>query len=303
MIIRFTIALLFCSFCVVAQEQSLKLKNIKNKTLDVAYATRSQAQKLDIYLPETGTGPFPVIIHIHGGAFWGGDKADAQIDAPIEGLKHGYAVVSINYRLSREAIFPAQIQDVKAAIRFIRANGKKYNLKTDKIGVWGDSAGGHLVAMAGTTSDVKDFDDASLGNADQSSAVQAVVNWFGPIQFDQMDAQFKLSKKGKTGHDDVGSPESVLVGKKVTDAPELVKRASPATYLSKTDPPMLIQHGTEDPIVPIEQSMNFYKKCLDVMGDDKCRFLPLQGAGHGTPEFEEAKNLETVFAFLDKYLR
>ena len=100
--------------------------------------TKSGAQKLDIYLPEVGDGPFPVIVQIHGGAFRMGDKGDAQVNPSLEGLTHGYAVVSINYRLSGEAIFPAQIQDVKAAIRSLRANAKKYKLNPDKIATWAD---------------------------------------------------------------------------------------------------------------------------------------------------------------------
>jgi len=276
---------------------------IKNKILDVPYAKKSEAQKLDIYLPEVGDGPFPVIVQIHGGAFRMGDKADAQVNASLNGLAHGYAVVSINYRLSGEAIFPAQIQDVKAAIRFLRANAKEYKLNPDKIATWGGSAGGHLAAMAGTTGDVKEFDDASLGNVDQNSKVQCVVDWFGPIEFNQMDPQFKASGKGRTDHDEGNSPESELVGKQITNAPELVKRASPATYISKNDPPFFIQHGTEDPLVPVEQSKNFYSELIKVLGKDKVTLILLEGAGHAGPQFGTAENLDKVFAFLDKYLK
>jgi acetyl esterase/lipase len=278
-------------------------EGIKNKSLDVAYANKSAAQKLDIYLPEVGAGPFPVIVQIHGGAFRMGDKGDLQINASLQGLTHGYAVVSINYRLSPEAIFPAQIQDVKAAIRFLRANAKKYKLNPDKIATWGGSAGGHLAAMAGTTGDVKEFDDASLGNANESSKVQAVVDWFGPIEFNQMDPQFRASGKGKPDHDEVNSPESALVGKQITNAPELVKRASPATYISKNDPPFFIQHGTEDPLVPVEQSKNFYSAVIKVLDKDNVTLVLLEGAGHGGPQFSTVENLDKVFAFLDKYLK
>ncbi|HET6544303.1 MAG TPA: alpha/beta hydrolase [Chryseolinea sp.] len=278
-------------------------EGIKNKILDLAYASKSGAQKLDIYLPELGDGPFPVIVQIHGGAFRMGDKGDSQVNASLEGLTHGYAVVSINYRLSGEAIFPAQIQDVKAAIRFLRANAKKYKLNPDKIATWGGSAGGHLAAMAGTTGDVKEFDDVSLGNDNESSKVQAVVDWFGPIEFNQMDPQFRASGKGKTDHDEANSPESELVGKQITSAPELVKRASPATYISKNDPPFFIQHGTEDPLVPVEQSKNFYSELIKVLDKDKVSMILLEGAGHGGPQFGAAENLDKVFAFLDRYLK
>jgi acetyl esterase/lipase len=278
-------------------------EGIKTKFLDVTYAQKSAAQQLDIYLPNNGNGPFPVIVSIHGGAFKGGDKGDFQVNAALEGLKRGYAVVSINYRLSGEAIFPAQIQDVKAAIRFVRANAKTYKLNPDKIATWGGSAGGHLSAMAGTTGDILDLDDFTLGNADQSSRVQAVVDWFGPIQFDQMDPQFKISGKGKTGHDAADSPESALVGKQITQAADLVKRASPATYISKNDPPFFIEHGTNDPLVPTEQSKNFYADLLKTLDNEHVTLTLLDGAGHGGPQFETPENLEKVFTFLDKYLK
>jgi acetyl esterase/lipase len=290
--------LLLAGFAVQAQKSSEKPNHA-----DVAYATTSPAQTLDIYLPKLGKGPFPVIVQIHGGAFRAGDKADGQVNASLEGLKRGYAIVSINYRLSGEAIFPAQIQDVKAAIRWLRANAKTYTLNPDKMAAWGGSAGGHLAAMAGTTGDVPEFDDARLGNAEVSSRVQAVVDWFGPIQFDQMDPQFMASGKGRADHSAPNSPESALVGKPLAQALDLVKRASPATYISKTDPPFFIQHGTVDPLVPTQQSVNFAAALTNVLGKDKVTFIPLEGAGHGGPQFSAPDNLNKVFAFLDTYLK
>jgi len=151
--------------------------NISRKWLDIAYASKSPAQKLDIYLPDAGDGPFPVILSIHGGAFKGGDKGDNQVVPMLEGVRRGYAVVSINYRLSGEAISPAQINDIKAAVRWIRANAKQYKFNPDKIAAWGGSAGGNLAALLGTSGDVKELEDGSQGNANQSSRVQAVVDW------------------------------------------------------------------------------------------------------------------------------
>jgi acetyl esterase/lipase len=276
---------------------------IKNKWIDIPYATASAAQKLDVYLPEEGSGPFPVIISIHGGAFRMGDKADIQLTPMLEGLKRGYAVVSINYRLSGEAIFPAQIYDVKAAIRWIRANAATYKLNPGKMAAWGGSAGGHLASMAGTTAGVKELEDLKQGNETNSSSIIAVVDWFGPINFNTMDAQFKISGKGKTDHDDANSPESELVGKKITEAQNLVKYANPATYITKDDPPFLIQHGTLDPLVPTEQSIEFAKDLEKILGKEKVTIKLLEGAGHGTPQFNSAENLEIVFKFLDKYLK
>ncbi len=277
--------------------------SIKRKWLNVAYASRSSAQKLDIYLPNTGNGPFPVIVSIHGGAFRAGDKADGQLIPMLAGLARGYAVVSVNYRLSGEAIFPAQIQDVKAAVRFVRANAKTYKLNPDKIAAWGGSAGGHLAAMLGTTGDLTLFDDATLGNTTQSSRVQAVVDWFGPIQFDQMDAQFRASGKGQPEHNAPNSPESDLIGKPIQQAASLVKRASPATYISPNDPPFFIEHGTNDPLVPTEQSKKFYAALVKTLGKDRVTITLLNGAGHGGPQFDTTENMAAVFVFLNKYLK
>ena len=197
------------------------------------------------------------IVSIHGGAFKFGDKADGQLTPMLEGLKRGYAVASLNYRLSGEALFPAQIQDVKAAIRFLKANAATYKINPEKIAVWGGSAGGYLSAMLGTTGDVADLEDKNQGNPTVSSRVNAVVDWFGPINFNTMDAQFKISKKGKTDHDNADSPESLLLGKKITEATDLVQKANPTTYITPDDPPFFIQHGTQDPLVPMEQSTEF----------------------------------------------
>ena len=276
---------------------------IKNKFLNVAYAPTSTAQKLDIYLPDTGSGPFPVIVSIHGGAFKFGDKADGQVNPMLEGVKRGYAVVSVNYRLSGEVPFPAQIQDVKAAIRFLRANANSYKLNPEKMTTWGGSAGGNLAALAGTTGDVSAFDDPGLGNASQSSRVQAVVDWFGPIRFHEMDAHFQASGKGQPNHNAASSPESALLGKALPQVPELVKRASPATYISQNDPPFFIEHGTADPMVPTEQSKNFYTDLVKVLGPNKVTLTLLEGASHGGPQVETAETVAKVFVFLDKYLK
>lgn len=280
-----------------------KNDQIKNKWLDIAYATTSPAQKLDIYIPENGNGPFPVIISIHGGAFMMGDKADGQVNPMLEGLKRGYAVVSINYRMSGEAIFPALVQDVKAAIRYVRANASKYKLNPDKIAAWGGSAGGYLSAMAGTSGDIKPLEDLSLGNATYSSKVQAVVDWFGPIDFLQMDLQFKASGKGKPDHSEANSPESKILGKQITLIPELVGIANPTIYISPDDPVFFIQHGSEDRLVPTEQSVNFAAALKKVLGEEKVYFEVLKGANHGGPAFETAENLQKIFQFLDKHLK
>jgi acetyl esterase/lipase len=309
LIIRFCLAefigiSIFSLQCLGQGSRKADTDFIKRQWTDISYAAQSSAQKLDIYLPDEGNGPFPVILSIHGGAFKGGDKADRQVIPMLEGLKCGYAVVSINYRLSGESIFPAQIYDVKAAIRWIRANAKQFKLNPDRIAAWGGSAGGHLSAMAGVSGDVKDLEDLSQGNADQSSRIQAVVDWFGPTDFLTMDEQLKESRVSNPQiHSIPDSPESELIGKNITDAPELVKAANPETYISKDDPPFFIQHGLTDNLVPYQQSVNLTNKLEPVIGKEKVTLELIPETGHGGPAFQSEQNINRVFAFLDKYLK
>lgn len=276
------------------------IETIKNKILDIKYNNDSQAQKLDIYLPEHGDGPFPVIVSIHGGAFMMGDKQDQQLNPMLKGLDKGYAVVSINYRLSKEAKWPAQIVDVKNAIIYIKNNASKYNLNPNKVAVWGGSAGGYLSAMAGTTIGIEKFENV-YGDFDTS--VNAVVDWFGPIDFLKMDEQLKESNLGPLDHNDEDSPESKLLGNKITEIPELVKDANPATYISKNIPPFFIQHGRIDNLVPYQQSEYLYNELLKYADENKIKFEILEDAKHGGPHFDTDENIEKVFSFLDKYMK
>ncbi len=269
---------------------------------DVAYASLSSAQKLDLYIP-SGTGPFPVVVIVHGGAFLMGDKAAGDATTGIDKLlSQGFAVASINYRLSGEAIAPAQIQDVKAAVRFLRANAAQYNLDPQNFGAWGGSAGGSLVSLLGTSCGIAELEGAELGNAEQSSCVQAVVDWFGPIDFLQMDAQF-TGTSCPVDHDAANSPESQLVGGPIQDNVEAVHLVNAATYITPDDPAFFIQHGTSDCNVPPQQSQLFYDALSATLGTDKVTLILLEGAGHGGTQFSTEENLNLVVDFLNSFLR
>lgn len=270
---------------------------------DLAYADLSAAQKLDLYIPTSGSGPFPVVIMVHGGGFMMGDKADgAGLTGVDQLLDSGYAVASINYRLSSEAIYPAQIFDAKAAVRFLRANAAQYNLNSDKFGAWGASAGGSLVSLLGTTCGVAELEGAELGNAEQSSCVQAVIDWFGPIDFLKMDEQFAGTSCPQT-HDAADSPESMLVGAAIQTVPELVQTTNPMNYITADDAPFFIQNGTADCNIPPIQNKNLADALSAVIGADNVTYISLEGAGHGGSQFATAENLASVIAFLDKYLK
>lgn len=177
----------------------------------------------------------------------------------------------MNYRLTDEATFPAQIQDVKAAIRFLRANAAKYNIDPNRIGLWGMSAGGHLAALAGTAGDITDFDSPN-GSQSVSTRVQAVVDWYGPTDFTPF----------ASGKEELGKNVDWMVerffGGKVTEHLAEAKTASPISFVSADDPPILIMHGTEDTLVPLSQSIRF-AEALKQAGA-KPTLVVIEGKGH-----------------------
>jgi len=273
------------------------------KETDIPYANLSKSQKLDIYWPDKFDGPYPVIVSIHGGGYCTGDKLGSDALVAWEGLKRGYAVVSVNYRLSSEATFPAQINDVKAAIRFIKAHADEYDLNTQKIAVWGASAGGTLSALAGASTDVKELTDLSLGNPDQSERVQAVVNWCGPINLSTMDDQYKESGVKGFPTNTPTSYGSKYLGRIVTEVPNLARKANPESYITPDDPPVFIQHGTVDNWVPVQQSIEYAAKLRPILGEDKVYIEIMPGVAHGGQPFNNSDNVGKVLDFLDQYLK
>lgn len=270
----------------------------------LAYSTFSKAQTLDLWLPKAASSPAAVVVYIHGGAFRTGDSS--MVGAKVQPLLDaGYAVASVNYRLSGEARFPAAVQDVKAAVRFLRASATTYNLDADRIALWGESAGAHLAAMAGATSgQVTSFDDQTLGNHEMSSDVQAVVDWYGPINFAQMDEQAALPGNSCTNpqtHNDANSPESAYIGAAITDAQDTVEASNPIYYLenSKALPVFSIAHGDTDCNVPYQQSEIFAAAINKAGGTAELTIIP--GAGHGGPAFDYRVN--STIAWLDTTLR
>jgi acetyl esterase/lipase len=249
-----------------------------------------ERQKLDLYLPphREGSGALPLVIWVHGGAWMAGSKENCPL---VRFLKHGFVVASINYRLSQHAIFPAQIEDCKAAIRFLRANASWHSIDPNRIGVMGASAGGHLVALLGTTGDVNDFDAGP--NLHVPSKVQAVCDFFGPTDFTKMS-----DFESQMDHDAPDSPESKLIGGPVQENREACKRANPITYIDKNDPPFLICHGDKDMLVPHNQSV-LLNDALKKAGVD-VTFHTVKGGGHG---FRDSETDRIVLMFFKKHLK
>ena len=247
---------------------------------DLAYADNDNPrQTLDLYLPEarSAENPLPLLVFIHGGGWQNGSKDGAgRRLAPF--LEEGhYAGASIGYRLTDEATWPSQIHDCKAALRWLRGNAEKYHLDPDRIAVWGTSAGGHLVAMLGVTYGVDGL-EGDLGSHDgEGSAVQAVINIFGPSELHAMN-DYK-DYPSTMDHNAPDSPESKLVGGPIQDNLETSKNASPISHISEDDAPTLIVHGTKDPLVPFPQSQNL-DKLLDEVGVSST-LITVEGAGHG----------------------
>lgn len=276
---------------------------------DVEYAVASgQSQKLDIYLPTVGTKPYPVLVWVHGGAWQAGDKGSAS--TAVNWLRpQGFAIISINYRLSGVAIYPAQINDCKGAIRWIKAHASTYDLDTNNIGVWGSSAGGHLVALMGTTGDVgvhtidtvtMDLEGSVGGNLGHSSRVHAVCDWFGPTDFLEI-----WKYPSGLDHDAPNSPESLLLGSPMLTVPERCMLANPITFITPDDPPMLIMHGTVDNTVPFNQSELLYAALgpvYELQGTDAL-FYPIVDAGHGGGGFNADSTKQRVVAFFNKHLK
>ena len=270
---------------------------------DLAYGGDSPAQKLDLYLPPQGETPYPVVIAIHGGGFISGDKADGQITPVLEALKRGYAVVGVNYRLSEEATFPAAINDVKAAIRWLRAHARQYQLDGRRIALWGDSAGGNLAALAGTSGDVPALRGPHPTSAGQSDRVQAVVDWFGPISFLRTDHDFRAAGFRRAS---AAGPDSFLsqyLGAPLATVPGKVRAADPIIYITSDDPPVLIEHGTADGTVPVGQSRRFAKALADRLGADKVTLRIFPGAGHMDAIFFEQEHVGQVLDWLDQQLK
>jgi acetyl esterase/lipase len=259
---------------------------------NLAYGSASDRQVLDLYLPEAASGPVPVVVWVHGGAFMMGDKSDPQSLAALRAA--GFAVAAINYRLSGTDQWPAQRDDVMAAVAYLRANATDLGIDPARIALFGASAGGHLVSTAGLTL-----------AADPGTAVRAVVDWYGPVDFTTMDADMEATRITRaTGRNDAAdSPESALIGATVADNPELARAASPLQALADLPegaqlPPFLIMHGDADDFVAPAQSERLRDALLAHPGQSGVTFEIVPGAGHGSGAFQEAQASQTVVDFL-----
>jgi acetyl esterase/lipase len=263
----------------------------------------SHALQMELLVPSGAPEPVPIVVWIHGGGWFQGSRV--PIPAGVSALcSRGYAVASIDYRLTADAVWPAQIQDCKGAVRWLRAHADQYGLDPDRIAAWGESAGGQLAAMLGVSGGLGtvsigsvaiDLEGTMGGNAGLSSRVQAAVMWYGYSDFLQL--RFYPSS---ALHDPQGSPESKLIGGPIQKNPERTATAGPVSFVSADDPPFLLLHGTIDNTVAFNQS-ELLADALRAQGVP-VSFLPVQNVGHGGSAFFSTANLQTVYQFLDARL-
>ncbi len=247
-----------------------------------------QHLQLDMARPKTGRGPFPAIACIHGGGFRAGSRQGYD-GLCLRLAQHGYVAVTVSYRLAPKYQFPAAIHDVKAAIRWLRANSKNYKIDPDRIGVTGGSAGGHLAQFLGVTADVKQFEGEG-GNAEQSSWVACVVNYYGPSDF--------TKSYGKSV--DAAEVLPLWLGGNLEQARKKHIVASPLYWVTPNAAPTLCIHGTEDKYVAHEQAVWLIDK-LKAAGVE-AELLTLDGAGHGFKGKDAEKADEAMLAFFAKHL-
>jgi len=264
---------------------------------DIIYASPGNVPvKLDLCVPTGLAKPPPIIIYIHGGGWEAGSKENPPYFCPAL-VKQGFAFASINYRLSQQAIFPAQIYDCKAAVRWVRANADKYHYNADKIGLVGDSAGGHLVALLGTTANDPKL-EGDEGNVGVSSAVQAVVDYYGPTDFISLPDQVTPEQRAN-----LDNPVTHLFGAPIWNKGPVVglqdqaRLASPVSHITPSSSPFFILHGDHDPIVPLQQSVEF-NDALQKAGVET-HLAVIKGGGHG---FNDPPSQQAAIDFLKKHL-
>lgn len=248
---------------------------------------------MDLRVPD-GRGPHPVILYLHSGAWITGDRSGG---AAIRQASRGYAVASIDYRLAPASIWPAQVEDAKAAVRWLRANAARFDLDPNRIGVFGASAGGHIASVLGTSGGMASLEGLELGNAQFSSRVKVVVDFYGPSDLLKLEEQ-KLPCIPL----DANSPQmppSLLMGCPIQQCKEKTATANPISYITPDDPPFLIVHGMLDCLVPYKQSVILHE-ALQKGGVDSRLFLVPNGE-HGGRAFSSYD--KTVDEFLDTHLR
>ena len=266
---------------------------------DVPYADLSESQVCNIYLPKSADkGKFPAIILVHGGGFAFGTQNDKLIQPVIrKALANGYAVASVDYRKSSETVFPGALADVKFFVRWLKSQAEKYNLDTDNITIWGESAGAYISIMTKLTPDSEFLDGDMTGNMNYSSSVKNLVSFYAPVEFYTMDDEFRaLNLPECANHNEADSFESKYIGQALNKDKDITYKTYWETYAKnqKVSGKIWIQAGTNDKNVPFTQSKNLSER----LNAENVRYSLIEGAGHMDAAFYTDENLDAIFAFL-----
>lgn len=247
--------------------------------------------KLDLHRPERKKPE--VVVYVHGGAWRAGSREDVPV---LDLVNHGFAIASVDYRLSTQARFPAQIHDIKAAIRFLRAKADELRIDASRIAIIGSSAGGHLAALTGVSNGHAELEGTVGTHLNQSSRIDAIVSFYGASNLQSILGQSTEFGLG------VRVPAlKLLLGDVPEKQPALAKLASPVAHLDAQDPPLLLIHGDADPQMPLAQSVEFHEGCNKRGAPVELVILP--GAKHGGAEFYDEQRLRRVADFLRQHLR
>lgn len=273
----------------VMKEFLLDMDQFGKKVMNVPYVDNavSARQHLDILYPEETIGPYKVVVVFHSGGWYSGDKQGESIAPIVEVINQGYALVSVNYRYSSEARWPAQLHDAKAAIRFLRANMDTYRLDTEKVVVWGIQSGAHLGLMLAATNDLPEYEDLTQGNIGLSSRVDGVVAWAPFTDLTSLSsASFPMANR--------------LMGFNVKTSGEKALKASPIHYVTNQFPPVLLVHGTADSIAPYQQSVKLLHKINLETGDLRAELVTFEDGIHNDPMLRTSVNVLNNLDFVDK---
>ena len=280
-------------------ELTLDVSGIRRKFLNCPYG-EDPKQALDIYLPNEGDGPFPIVFFAHGGGWSGGSKGDTQLVPFVDGVNRGYAVVSLNYRLTPHIRYPENLFDIKAALRWVANNAETYLLDTSRAALCGASAGSHLVMMAAFTQGQTVFGDLPGAPV---CRILAVVNQFGPTDFARIHPHYDESGFPRAYDPADTSMLDVMLGVKSDLIPNLLRFVNPIDNVHPGIPPVLIQHGRHDPMIPYQQSVELYEKITSPAVGGICELDLSEKFLHADPGYAGSDSVGRIFDFLDKYLK
>lgn len=262
---------------------------------DLRYGRGSDKQSLDLYIPHAGKAPYPLIVYIHGGGFIQGDKT-RHLMAMLQGLRYGYALAAVNYRLADEAVYPAMVDDVAEGIRFLKAKALQYALDPQRFLLWGETHGAFLACQIGIGGSKGRLDGTSSDHPDDTLCVAGVVDYWAPTSLEELHHLEKVVHKGETVP---RSLEELQFRAKGEDLAALLKKSvHPLEHVDGTEPPIYIVHGAEDDVMPLAFSRS-YQYTLKAAGNDVALEV-LPGTGHGLAHIQNADQIEGTYQFIHR---